>query len=154
MTRHVNELHARSRIGNSKSAYMTEYNGPSTNDNQQDIYGNNDNNNNNNGFGGTGRGTGVDPVDVLLCKDNNNNNTNDTEKYSIQALGGIFEDPSARTVPNSTEAIVERLLFDTICAFNSGSRETHSIGIINNDGNGNVGGGGKKKKKKSAIKVC
>ena len=32
MNRHVNELHNRSHIGNSKAAYMTEYMGPHNND--------------------------------------------------------------------------------------------------------------------------
>lgn len=135
MNRHINELHARSRIGNSKAAYMTEYNGPSTFDNKNDIYNSEQ---------------GVDPVDILLCKESSKSD----EKYSMEALGGVFTDPGARTVPNSTEAIVERLLFDTICAFNSGARETTSIGIINKDSSNGVDSARKKKKKKSELKVC
>lgn len=40
----------------------------------------------------------------------------------IEALGGAFNDPAANTFPMTTEALVERSIFDTVCAFSSGAR--------------------------------
>lgn len=40
----------------------------------------------------------------------------------ISALGPAFENPAAATLPTSVESYVERALFDTICAFSSGSK--------------------------------
>lgn len=41
----------------------------------------------------------------------------------MKSLGGVFDDPSAETVPTSIESVVERALFDVICGFSSGTRE-------------------------------
>jgi len=40
----------------------------------------------------------------------------------ISALGGAFDNPAASTMPTSVESYVERTLFDTICAFSSGTK--------------------------------
>lgn len=38
------------------------------------------------------------------------------------ALGGAFKDPAANTLPTTPSSLIERALFDAVCAFTSGTR--------------------------------
>lgn len=65
------------------------------------------------GLGAAGRRNNVSVTDILTG----------TSKLDITALGGVFASQRASTLPTSAESTVERLLFDTICAFSSGRRQ-------------------------------
>lgn len=71
---------------------------------EKDDYGDYDNN----------RRVGARPGDILSGK----------AGLEISALGGAFENAAASTLPTSIESHVERALFDTICAFSSGTRSS------------------------------
>lgn len=102
MTRHLEDMNVHARIGNSKASFMSEYAGPATGD-------------------GTGvdtyrKGQDVDPIDVLMV------NPHRKSALEITDLGGVFQDEAARPMPSSTEGLMERVLFDTTCAFLTGVR--------------------------------
>lgn len=102
MSRHLEDMHSHSRLGNSKASFLTEYGGPATAD-------------------GTGVDTyrqskQVDPMDILISNPHRKTNP------SIADLGGVFQDEAAQPMPSTTEGMMERLLFDTTCAFLTGTR--------------------------------